>query len=94
LVNVIKLKFACLGLFCNKYFGIIWLEDIIIITCPNNNNNNNIYLLFGQVDKQDVPITGQPSKRKGKNKNKRNKTIKPPNSHANLLKTEENNAFA
>jgi hypothetical protein len=53
-----------------------------------------IVKLFGQVDQQDVPITGQPSKRKDKNKNKRNKTIKPPNSHANLLKTEENNAFA
>jgi hypothetical protein len=32
-----------------------------------------LLLLFGQVDQQDVPITGQPSKRQSKNK-KRNKT--------------------
>jgi hypothetical protein len=38
-----------------------------------------LLLLFEQVDQQDVPITGQPSKRQGKKK--RNKTIKPPNSH-------------
>jgi hypothetical protein len=28
-------------------------------------------ILFGQVDKQDVPITGQPSKRRSKNKKKK-----------------------
>jgi hypothetical protein len=38
-----------------------------------------LLLLFGQVDQQDIPITGQPSKRQSKKK--RNKTIKPPNSH-------------
>jgi hypothetical protein len=38
-----------------------------------------LLLLFGQVDQQDVPITGPPSKRQSKKK--RNKTIKPPNSH-------------
>jgi hypothetical protein len=27
-----------------------------------------ILLLFGQVDQQDVPVTGQPSKRQSKNK--------------------------
>jgi hypothetical protein len=34
-----------------------------------------ILLLFGQVDQQDVPVTGQPSKRQSKNKQKKqNKT--------------------
>jgi hypothetical protein len=43
--------------------------------------DNLLLLLFRQVDEQDVPITGQPSKRQSKNKQKQNKTIKPPNSH-------------
>jgi hypothetical protein len=30
-----------------------------------------LLLLFGQVDQQDVPITGQPSKRQSKNKKKK-----------------------
>jgi hypothetical protein len=44
-----------------------------------------LLLLFEQVDQQDVPITGQPSKRQSKNK-KRNKT----SNHQTVIKNQQN----
>jgi hypothetical protein len=45
-----------------------------------------LLLLFGQVDKQDVPITGQPSKRQSKNKKKEAKR----SNHQTVIKNQQN----
>jgi hypothetical protein len=44
-----------------------------------------LLLLFGQVDQQDVPMTGQPSKRQSKKK--RNKTIKTTKQSLRISRT-------